>query len=159
MVQFLNEKEILTMQNYVKYVCNHLLKMKLIPVKFISKKKMEEMAGTMTEACYIPQKNTIFMIKKSVYDMKDYCVLAHELRHAWQEKTNPEYYNNKDSGNLSEHEYNIQKGEIDANAFATIAIAIAFGKVTRRNYNKDKIAQAIYDERLEELKEEYEIEF
>ena len=147
------------MREFENTVCK-LLKMKSVPVKYISRRKMEEMCKSdNTEACYVKDINTVFMVKKSKYTTQDYYLLAHELRHAWQQKTNPEYYDNKNSSDLTEDEYNSSKGEIDANAFACIAIAIICKKIVRRTYENDEVAQEKYWKRLEELKLEYGIDF
>lgn len=69
-------------------------------------------------------------IAKADKSTPDYMfAIAHELRHVWQIRTNPDLYLNdyKPVGELSVEDYNNQLAELDANAFGAIIMANLFG--------------------------------
>lgn len=146
------------LHEYAEYLSD-ILQMKAPLLKVISKQEMESLCGDKeTLAAYDRSTKTIFVIEKSEYTLMDYYLLSHEFRHAWQDIEDPVYYF-KDYDLLSKDEYNNSEAEIDANAFACIAMVIGFGKVTKRTYKNDKEAQEKYDKRLEELKRQFDIAF
>lgn len=146
------------LREYVDYLSN-ILKIKPIPLKIVSTKQMQKISRNNTLAAYDQVNNLIYLIKKKEYTLMDYYLLSHEMRHAWQNMTNPVFYFKDYYNNMSEYDYNNTEAEIDANAFACVAIAIAFNKVTTRKYTTDKIAEERYNKRLEELKKEFGVEF
>lgn len=51
--------------------------------------------------------------------------IAHELRHLWQLELHEEEYFK--AGSVDTQDYNMQKAEIDANAFASVIMTVLFG--------------------------------
>ena len=144
------------LENYIKYLCD-LMKMELVPIEMISAQEMQQISSENTLACYNRVTNTVFIEKKNQYEMMDYYLLSHELRHAWQERTNSEYYFGQCIVGMSEHEYNVTNAELDANAFACVAIAKRFGIITKRTYKTDKMAQDKYTKLVKQLAREYKV--
>ena len=143
--------------NFIEYLAN-ILQIKIPVFRVISAQEMENISKENTMAAYDRTTKTILLEEKEEYSIMDYYVLAHEMRHAWQDIVDPCYYY-EDYNDSSEHEYNVSYAELDANAFACVAIAIAFNKVTKREYKNDKIAQKKYEKCLEQLKKQYEVDF
>lgn len=125
----------------------------------LSSQEMKKIANSNTKAAYDRARKVIYYLPKKKYSIMDIYILSHEMRHAWQDIVDPDKYFGEYYEDFTEQEYHEFFAEIDANAFACIAIAILYDKITRRNYTKNKNAQAKYDARLEELKLEYGIEF
>jgi Zn-dependent peptidase ImmA (M78 family) len=83
-------------------------------------------------------------LKKSLQIPNQCFAIAHELRHAWQIKTNVEKYleNYEIRANCNVEPYNLQLAELDANAFATCAMAKAFGvRPLFTGMNKEIVAE------------------
>lgn len=117
-------------KNYMNTVCK-LLKMKSPLLELAPRWKMKSQV-----VYYEPQKNKIIMLKKRKYNIQECYELSKQLRYIWQ---------NHNSKKIN---------ELDADAFASVSVKIIFGKVVQRKYKNDE-----YWKRLEELKEEYLIDF
>ena len=83
--------------------------------------------------------------------------IAHELRHKWQlDNFREEYFEDyKEVGELSVEDYNRQAAEIDANAFAVVAMASLFGIEPRFDRLSDDLKQKIF-ERAKKISENLE---
>ena len=82
-----------------------------------------------TMAQYAPHEDVIYIRKKEKPDPDYMFTIAHEVRHAWQFKTNETFYfkNYKSSDRVENlEEYNMQIAEVDANAFAGIVMTDFF---------------------------------
>lgn len=139
--------------------CCKVLGIERVPIKTVTKSEVPSITRADSLAFYNRENDTVYIIRKKQYELFDMYVVFHELRHAYQNRLNPTYYFSEYTADLSEVEYNRFKAEIDANAFATIAIAGFFGKVTNRNYRNDSVAMKLYEKRLNALKKEYGIYF
>lgn len=147
------------MKEFRNYICN-ILEMDNVTIKSVSKKKLKELSKCEhTLAAYDLENKCIYYLKKKEYDLTDYYLMAHEIRHAWQDEINPDFYFKEYYENMEETEYHNNDAEIDANAFACIAIAIAFNKIVKRTYNTMPVIQKKYEERIKELSKQYGIEF
>lgn len=135
-----------------------ILQIKIPDLRVIPAYAMEDICGSDTMAAYDRSTKIIFIEEKAEYTIEDFYIVAHEMRHAWQDIVDPFYYF-EDYNDPTGHEYHVSNAEIDANAFACVAIAIIFNKVTTRTYKNDKIAQKKYEKRLEQLKKQYEVDF
>jgi hypothetical protein len=80
--------------------------------------------------------------------------IAHELRHAWQLQTDKKKYfgNYKRPGSVDTVTYNLQPAEIDANAFAAIAMIDFFGLSPQWENMPETVIQAI-NKRIKEIVE------
>lgn len=143
---------------YIEWLSD-ILQIKTPQLRVISEQEMKSLSqNEETIAAYDISTKTIFLIERDNYTIMDYYLLSHEIRHAWQDVVDPFFYfENYDFAN--ENEYNVSYAEIDANAFACVAVAIAFNKITKRDYQNDTDAQLKYEKRLEQLKKQFEIEF
>ncbi len=88
------------------------------------KPKVIYVAQLRTKAEYTTADNTI-RIRKDILtqDSTDAVfVISHEMRHAWQSLDSIEYWMEgyKTSAELEINEYNLQRAELDANAFAMV---------------------------------------
>ena len=148
------------MENYLRFVDYNSGLLRIAPpnTEILSTQEMSEISGSDNPAVFERENQIIFIAEKDNYEMMDYYILSYTMRHLWQDITDPDYYYPENSTINSEHDFNISPAEIDANAFACIAIALRFNKVTRRTYNTDPIAQELYDKRVDELAEEYGID-
>ena len=98
-----------------------------------------------------PEKNVVY-IKKGLMDYDKLFAIAHELRHLWQYKNEPEMFNEyANSENLSADNYNLQIAEIDANAFGKIVMLEMFGVKPLFDGLSDEVKQKI-DEREQIIK-------
>lgn len=139
--------------------CCKVLGIERVPIKTVTKFEVQCITGVDSMAFYNREEDTVYIIRKKQYELYDMYVVFHELRHAYQSRINPSYYFSECNADLSEEEYNRSKAEIDANAFATIAMAGFFGKVAKRKYLNDSVAMKLYEKRLNALKKEYGIYF
>ena len=146
------------LNDFIDYLSS-ILEMDAIPLEILSREEMNNISEEKTLAAYDREKKVIYIVEQVDYTIMDYYLISHEVRHAWQDIDNPGYYFGDYLNDWSEHEYNTSEAEIDANAFACIAIAIAFNKVTSRSYLSDEDAQKKYTKRLNELKKQFEIDF
>lgn len=141
---------------YVKYISD-ILEIETPSVKTLSFDEM--MSLSESPAFYDIQNKVVYLADKDSYEMNDFFILAYTLRIVWQDITNHEYYFPDYDTNKSNHELNISPSEIDARAFATVAIAISFSKKTTIKFRNDPEAQQLYDKRLDELCEEFGVDF
>lgn len=86
--------------------------------------------------------------------------IAHEIRHKWQIVNDCDYYfkDYKQKDCISKEEYGMQKAEIDANAFAMIAMCIYFENLPIFKNCKDDERKKIFD-RAQEISNEYGFDF
>lgn len=86
---------------------------------------------------------------KLKYDL--FFAIAHELRHAWQIKNKRKFYfeNYKTREELDVFDYNMQPSELDANAYAMIAIINIFDVQPSFDGLDDKIKEAIKNRAFE----------
>lgn len=152
MEHFYSKKEL---EGYFHFI-TELLDIGFISLKYDTNSEMKKMGSESTLALYNRREKQVHIVKKDKYSLEDIYVVTHELRHAWQDYTDPEYYfGDYYDPALSEHTYNISKAEIDANAFATVIIYKVIGVKPTREYHKDKQAQELYDKRVSELEDEF----
>lgn len=97
-------------------------------------------------------------IRKENPTIDTYFAVAHELRHVWQIRTAPDIWlkDYKTRDELDFEAYNLQPAEIDANAFATIAILNVFRRRPLFHGYPDYIRAKIYDRAREISQEEDE---
>lgn len=146
-----------TIRDFVAYICD-ILGIKPVKIVSVSQNKMNAISpGHDTLAAYDLNNDCIYLLRRKKYEMIHYYYISHELRHVWQHYTDHEKYYSSYYDNLDEHMYDVNPAEIDANAFAFIAMAIAFGQVSERVYSTDPIAQQLYNNRVKELEKEFGI--
>lgn len=80
-------------------------------------------------------------------DLRDLVFFAsHELRHKWQWKYKRELFSGyKERKDCSLEEYNLQPAELDAHAFATVAIGHYFGNLPAFNGLPEAVRNKIYE--------------
>lgn len=108
------------------------------------------------KACYVPEENTIYVDIIGMPSPDDLLAIAHELRHAWQCKNDKEKFskNYKQRHECdSIEEYNLQFAEIDAHAFAAIAMGKCFGMTPLFEGFSEKLREKI-NERIKDIKAE-----
>lgn len=111
-------------KKYIKLICE-ILSIKEPPIQVDA-----SVFENSTALAYFDTENKILLVPNSPKPSFDtFFALAHELRHAWQIKTNYLLYfsNYKTRKELSVKEYNSQLAEIDANAFAHMIVTSFFG--------------------------------
>ena len=86
--------------------------------------------------------------------------VAHEIRHKWQIVYNPEFYfkDYKQLDCIEKSNYGMQKAEIDANAFAMIAMCIYFENMPIFQNCNDDERKEIFD-RAQEISNVYGFDF
>lgn len=147
------------LKDFIEFLSN-ILNMEPVKFKILSLSEMKNISGSEdTLAAYDRENKNIYVLEKDEMSLMDYYLISHEVRHAWQDISNPDFYFDKYFVEQSEHDYHVSNAEIDANAFACIAIVIAFGKITKRDYTNDVVAQEKYLNKLEELKKEFDVQF
>ncbi len=114
------------------------------------------LSDTMMAQCD-PSGSTIYIRPCEKATPDQFFAIAHELRHVWQLKTNKERY-------ISDYKpidlcgsveaYNLQKAEIDANAFAGLVMIDFFHIKPLFQGLPDSVKSKIF-ERMEELKRIY----
>lgn len=139
-------------EKFVDYVSGLL---KIVPpyVVFVPPDNMKERYGDEVLAQFDGEENVIYLKLKDEYEMIDYYDLAYSMRLIWQAIVGIEF---TDKSNQARNE--MTQSEIDAHAFACIAIAIRFKKVTRHTIRSDVKVQEMLDKRIDELAEEYDID-
>lgn len=99
-----------------------------------------------TMAQYAPYEDIIYIRKKEKPDPDYMFAIAHEVRHAWQFKTNETFYfkDYKSSDQIENLEkYNMQIAEVDANAFAGIVMTDFFSLAPQWHGFTEKNIEAI----------------
>lgn len=145
------------MEDFIACICN-ILKMDNVANRSVSKKEMIEISKSEnTLAAYDLKSKCIYYLKKREYDLMDYYVMSHEIRHAWQDKVDPDFYFKEYYKNMNEMVYQNNDSEIDANAFAYLAIAIVFNKKVKRSYKNMPDIQKKYEKRIKKLEKLYGI--
>lgn len=100
-----------------------------------------------------PSANTIYLNKVDKPNPDYLFSIAHELRHIYQYQTDVKFYLSryKSSNKCSSiEEYNLQIAEVDANAFASIAMTDFFSIKPQWNGLSNKVIDAI-EKRIEFL--------
>lgn len=88
------------------------------------------------------QENTLYLSK--VDSLYKYFSVAHELRHAQLFKYHPYWFKNyKQSSEISVIDYNIQRVEVDANAYALVMMEDVFGMTPQFNELPEQIVKQI----------------
>lgn len=100
-------------------------------------------------AAYNPDDNIIYIRKAS--DMRDTLfAVAHELRHVWQLRNEPDMFAAyRDSASLPIAKYNLQPAEIDANAYAMLFMVQRYGVAPQFNGLSPKAKRMIRDRATE----------
>lgn len=114
----------------------------------------DDMPTSTMMAYYCKDEDTLYYREthKNEYDV--YFSISHELRHKWQYEYYPSifvFY--KTSDKVSVDEYNSQEVELDANAFATVALEELLGITPLFNGLSDSVVEDIYFEADEMYKE------
>ena len=144
--------------DFISLVCD-ILDIATVSMEAVTKSKMKVISSSPdTLACFDKSIYKIYILKESKPTKEGYYHLAHELRHAWQSIMNDDLYFGDYTDEMSEDQYHNNIAEIDANAFAAIAMAKIFGLVTERTYS-DAFTQKLYNNRLKKLQKEYGIKF
>ena len=93
-------------------------------------------------------KNGTLYIKKNLSEELDsFFVIAHEMRHLWQSKEDPDYFFDryKPSSVLKDiEEYNLQIAELDANAYAVTIMEDFFNATPQFNGLSASLKTKIY---------------
>ena len=139
-------------EKFADYVSG-LLKMIPPNVVFVPHDNMINRYGENVLAQYDGDEGVIYVELKDEYEMQDYYDLAYSIRLIWQEIFGIEF-----DSEIYKFKSNITMKEIDAHAFAYIAMGIRFGKHTKTTFNSDDVAQKALQERIDALSEEYGIE-
>lgn len=97
---------------------------------------------------YVLEENTLYFELKDKYELMDYYNLSYSMRRIWQEI-------NALENDFSPFDLDLYHkfSEIDARAFACIAIASRFNKIARQTIKADPSAQEMLDKRIDELAE------
>ena len=131
-----NEK--LSIIQFIKIICNTL------EIGIPKIYKVQRLSTPTTLAEYDKGKDILFY--KDTRTVEIFFSIAHELRHKWQLKYHPDWFEKYNSSKyLSVIEYNMQQVELDANGFAVIAYTDLLGlKPTFDGVDKI-IVNAIFD--------------
>lgn len=106
--------------------------------------KVQRLSAPTTLAEYDKEKDILFYV--DLGDLDIYFTIAHELRHKWQFKYHPDWFEKYNSSKyLSVIEYNMQQVELDANGFAVIAYTDLLGLKPTFDGVDEIIVNAIYD--------------
>lgn len=99
---------------------------------------------------------TIFINGEAKQTPDIFFAIAHELRHIWQIRTNKAYWFHgyKTAGTISTEAYNMQPAEIDANAFALIAMTDFLGLQPQFNGLSDNVKTRIF-QRANEISNDF----
>ena len=106
-------------------------------------------------ASYDPNKKLIIIKKdfENYYDM--FFAISHEIRHKYQiDKGLFNFENYKQVNEISNYDYNMQKEELDANAYAYIIMASAFGVEAKFNGLEENIINKIKERANEIIEQE-----
>ena len=137
---------------FIDIICNNLkIKKPRIQIKhdaFVS--------GTVLADYDYKNKKIVISDPKSYENKADLLfAIAHELRHKYQiDHDMFDFENYKTSKELTTEEYNLQKEEIDANAYACVVMMDMFGIKPLFNGLDDEVINKIW-ERAEEIVKEY----
>ncbi len=109
------------LNRFIKLVCDDLY---IIPPKI----ELVEFKSKTQLASYIPSKKTL-QIKNTYENILDlFFSICHELRHKYQIDNNLfDTENYKQLGELNNFDYNMQKEEIDANAYGYLMMVTVLG--------------------------------
>lgn len=108
-----------------------------------------------TQAQYEAIGGTLYVNEKYIGTIDLYFIIAHELRHKWQfEKHRETYFKDYNNSRKSIESYNMQKAELDANAFAQIVLADYFQLEPQFNGLSENVKSAIKKRVIEILAEE-----
>ena len=87
----------------------------------------------------------VIVIKARLSAFDAAIAIAHELRHIWQYKNEPQMFSDyQNSSSLSKEDYNLQPAEVDANAFAELYVG-QYGKRPLWNGLSETVKKAIQD--------------
>jgi hypothetical protein len=128
----------LSVIQFVKIICSTL------EISIPKIYKVQRLSTPTTLAEYDKENDILFYV--DLGDLDIYFNIAHELRHKWQFKYHPDWFENYNpSKNLSVIEYNMQQVELDANGFAIIAYADLLGLKPTFDGVDDTVVNAIFD--------------
>ena len=161
-IPLIDEEEVVNWQpsyvDFISLICD-ILDISTVSMEAVTKSKMKQISSNSdTIACFIPDLYKIYILKDQHPSTDGYYHLAHELRHAWQSLEDADLFFGDYTDEMSEGQYHKNIAEIDANAFAAVAMAKIFNLVTKRTY-PDAPTQKLYDNRLKKLQKEYGIKF
>lgn len=127
--------------DFVDDVC-YILKIRMPEVSF---DKSHFCTDTMLAQCRSDGKKIYIDIGRGI-SSDLFFAIAHELRHVWQIRQQGSYFSDyKTIDACSDHEeYNLQKEEIDANAFASIVMHDFFGISPLFNGLSDRVKNKIH---------------
>lgn len=136
-------------KQFAKDVCD-ILHIDAPKIEFVSSDQMR----TDTQiAALIPG---VILIRNDVDISPDlFLALAHELRHAYQIANGANLEEYKTSDKMTVEEYNLQPLEVDANAFALLAMSSVFGIVPQFQNLSESVREAIKT-RADQIKAELE---
>ena len=142
------------MEEFVKELCD-LLKIDPIPLikedgKYFGENKRKFVTYKMNED------QCIHYIYKENYKKHDYIEMARNVRYAWQDRTDHDFYfgHIPDPSTITLHQYNMLDSTIDAIAFSNVVMKKIFDMNVSTDYEEDAEAQEKYEGRVEELKKE-----
>jgi hypothetical protein len=87
----------------------------------------------------------VIVVKAGMSTFDTAIAVAHELRHIWQYKNEPDMFADyQNSSALSQESYNLQPAEVDANAFAELYVG-QYGKRSLWNGLSEEVKTAIHN--------------
>lgn len=136
----------LSVIQYIKIICNAL------QIDMPKINKVQSLSTSTMMAAYDGKNDILFY--KNIDSVEVYFYIAHELRHKWQFKYHPEWFEDyKPSTESDVLSYNLQKVELDANGFAIIAYSNLLGLKPTFDGVDEIITKAIYNRADEIVKE------
>ena len=143
------------MFNFTKFVDYNagLLRMDPPDIVLVPRDDLNNESQTDVLFKFVLEENTIYFELKDKYELIDYYNLSYAMRRIWQD-INALKYDFSFFGSDQFRKYS----EIDAYAFACIAIAIRFNKIVRQTIKSDSSVQEMLDKRIDELAEEFDID-
>ena len=139
----------LFLMSIAKDVCNKL-EIDFIPINFGME---EESKGNLAKLNIVSgkAKNITLTDRSNINPYDIILALVHELRHAYQIKHNPKILEGyKQIGEISLEDYNLQKAELDANAYASLYMEQNFKLKPTWNGYSEKVKKEI-EKRKREL--------
>lgn len=117
--------------------------------------------ATKTSMAVVDAEKRILYLKRQLESLDMFFAIAHELRHLWQFEYRPYWFEGyKPADQCSTREYNMQRVEIDANAYALIIMEDEFEVSPRFNGLSADIVAEIEKRADEICLEEYpDVEF
>ena len=128
----------LSVIQFIKIICSTL------EISIPKIYKVQRLSTPTTLAEYDKENDILFYV--DLGDLDIYFTIAHELRHKWQFKYHPNWFENYiHQKNLSVIEYNMQWAELDTNGFAVITYTDLLGLKPTFDGVDDTVVNAIYD--------------